>query len=781
MPTEPRRRRASFRRTVVLGFGLSAGLLVAAPVRIAIDPRAAPRVAYGAARLARALRAVGRSAEIERTRTPTAPAAGGRLVIVGDEHQPALERLIREGEVKLQPGGPGEQGFQLDTCPGGVVAVTGGDDSGALYGCLELARRVRVARGLPTRLHFADAPVFKLRGPCIGMQKPYILPGRHVYEYPYTPKLFPFFYSKTFWRGYLDFLVDNRMNTLTLWNGHPFASLVKLKDYPFALEVPEATYKKNVAMMHYITREADRRGIWVIQMFYNIIVSKPFAEHYGIPTQLHAPTPLVADYTRKSIAAFIKEYPNVGLMVCLGEALQGGQNQLEWCTKVILPGVKDGMREAGLTHEPPVIIRTHAMDARLVMPAAFKVYHNLITMTKYTGESLTTAHVRGAWQRLHLAMARLGGIHMINVHLLANLEPFRYGAQAFIQRCMQDAHDHLGALGLHLYPLSYWNWPYAPDQTTPRLLQYKRDWIWYQAWARYAWNPDINPRADRRYWIGQIAARYGTDQAAADILDAYNNSGMVAPLLVRRFGITDGNRQTLSLGMTLDELVNPQKYHPFPTLWKSEAPPGERLGEYAEKEWKHEPHAGETPPKVIREVLTYSRKAVAEIDAAAPGVRRDRTEYKRLRNDIHCIQAMAQNYAAKANAALCVLRYRYSHDIADMERAERYLAASLVHYRTLVALTRNTYSYANSMQTSQRRIPVTGGVDGKPAYYLWSQMLPVYEKELATFRQKVARLKAEDGEATARRLQPTAFKLPGHGLAGSIRPRDRQRGITEKA
>ena len=31
-------------------------------------------------------------------------------------------------------------------------------------------------------------------------------------------------------------LVENRMNSLYLWNGHPFASLVKLEEYPFAVE-----------------------------------------------------------------------------------------------------------------------------------------------------------------------------------------------------------------------------------------------------------------------------------------------------------------------------------------------------------------------------------------------------------------------------------------------------------------------------------------------------------------------------------------------------------------
>ena len=150
-----------------------------------------------------------------------------------------------------------------------------------------------------------------MRGTCIGLQKTVYLPGHAVYEYPYTPENFPWFYDKAEWIKYLDMMVENKMNSLYLWNGHPFASLVKLKDYPFALEVDEETFKKNEEIFSFLTHEADKRGIWVIQMFYNIILSKPFAEHYGLKTQdRHRPiTPLISDYTRKSIAAFIENYP----------------------------------------------------------------------------------------------------------------------------------------------------------------------------------------------------------------------------------------------------------------------------------------------------------------------------------------------------------------------------------------------------------------------------------------------------------------------------------------
>lgn len=734
---------------------------------IIIGSDAAPRVDYGAHKLAEALNASGVSATV----ASQSSEAGIRRIVVGTVDSPQIRNAI---QLKLKSPIPHE-GFMLTSCPDGSIAVIGGDDSGSLYGCMELASRVQASHELPTQISFADHPAFVLRGTCIGMQKTYILPGRKVYEYPYTPELFPFFYDKAFWQEYLDFLAQNRMNTLYLWSGHPFASLVKLKDYPYALEVPEDVYQKNVEMFRYIAREADKRGIWVVQMFYNILVSKPFAEKNGISTQLSAPTPLVADYTRKSIAEFVKQYPNVGLMLCLGEALQGLDNQVQWCTQVVLPGVKDGMKEAGLTQEPPVVIRTHATDARVVIPAALKVYKNLYTEAKFNGESLTTWEPRGTRQQLHLAMSKLGSTHIANVHILANLEPFRYGAQRFIQKCVQAARDRLGARGLHLYPMCYWNWPYSPDKTDPPLLQYKRDWIWFEAWARYTWNPDISEAEDHAYWVGRLADMYGTPAAAENILAAYNDSGECAPRLLRRFGITEGNRQTLSLGMTLDELVNPKKYHEFPELWESQSPPGERLQEYLDKEWNHQSHEGETPPQIIREALDFSAKAVAEIDAAAPSVTKDQAEFDRLRNDIYSIRAMSQFYAAKANAAMFVLRYGHSKDIADMEKAQSFLAESLDHYRELTRLTAGTYVFANSMQTSQRRIPVPGGVNGKPANYHWTQVLPVYENELAEFQKKVAAMKQGSAvvadESSIRPLPAAKFQiLSGNAETYDVRP-----------
>jgi hypothetical protein len=99
----------------------------------------------------------------------------------------------------------------------GIVVVVGTDPTGVMYGLMELRERVLATKSMPTSLDIADGPEMVLRGSCIGVQKPAYLPGRLVYEYPYTPESFPWFYDKDLWTRVLDSMANNRMNALFLW------------------------------------------------------------------------------------------------------------------------------------------------------------------------------------------------------------------------------------------------------------------------------------------------------------------------------------------------------------------------------------------------------------------------------------------------------------------------------------------------------------------------------------------------------------------------------------
>ncbi len=646
------------------------------------------------------------------------------------------------------------EGYRITQGKSNRITVEGADPSGVIYGAVELTERL-LGNGL-TAEPIEESPQMVMRGTCIGLQKTTYLPGHGVYEYPYTPENFPWFYDKEQWVKYLDMMVENKFNSLYLWNGHPFASLVKLEDYPFALEVNEETFKKNEEIFSFLTREANRRGIWVIQMFYNIILSKPFADHYGLKTQdRHRPiTPLISDYTRKSIAAFIEKYPNVGLLVCLGEAMATIDDDVKWMKETIIPGIKDGLLAGGRATVPdgfpsglpPIVLRAHDTDGPLVLKESLPLYPNIYTMSKYTGESLTTYEPGGPWGETHRQLAASAPVHIDNVHILANLEPWRWSSPAFIEKTVQAMHRVHHSKGLHLYPqASYWDWPYTADKLAngERLMQLDRDWMWYKAWGRYSWNEQRGN--DTSYWKQQLSACYGIDTiAAGHLLNAYDEAGEIAPKLLRRFGITEGNRQTLLLGMKMAQLVNPYKFNIYPGFYESCGPEGEKLIEYVEKEYNGGQHAGELPLDITDQCVSHGRKAVNEMSKAMrvkPLHHAD--EYRRVWNDIWCYNKFAMSFRWKVKAAERVLHYKWTKDLKYLEEAVPLMEKSLEQWRYLCQVTDSTYLYANSMQTAQRRIPV-GGDNGKMK--TWSEMLPVYQEELDALKANIEKLKHPVGQ-----------------------------------
>lgn len=661
----------------------------------------------------------------------------GKKIFVGIDGASEFIQQLKDQDLLLYHAAkPTGEGFYVADCAGDLVVISGGTDTGALYGCLNLEEKILRDKEFPDQTDFFDEPVFKLRGPAIGLQKTKVEPPRLTYEYPITPARFPWFYDKSLWASFLDMMLRERCNILYLWTGHPFSSLIKMPEYPEAQEVTDEEMEMNKEIFGWLTEECDKRGIWVVLKFYSIHIPLPFAQHHGLDLHQSSIHPLVADYTRKAIAQFIASYPHIGLMVCLGEALRGNENKTKWFTDTVLPGVKDGIEISGLTEKPPVILRGHDCDPKAAMTAGKEVYDNIYTMWKYNGEGLTTYQPRGKWQTIHEEFSALSDIHIINVHILADLEPFRFGAVSFIQKCVQASMYRLGANGLHLYPLFFWDWPYSPDKTEERLLQLNRDWIWYRAWFRYAWNPYRDAEAEQIYWSRVFANHFGCDEATGKaILDGMAAMGECAPRILRRVGITEGNRQTLSLGMSMSQFTNVTRFRPNYELWNSVAPEGEPLDDYVKKELAGEIHIGETPLEMIDIVANYAQRAVNLFESVRENITCNKDEYLNYCSDATAIQEMTMCFYEKVKAAVLILRYKYTMDeqlMGDIQyllEAKNHMGASLKWYRKLTELTEKTYLYANSMQTKQRKIPFPHG----ELFGHWSQCLPKYEAEYENF------------------------------------------------
>ncbi len=322
-----------------------------------------------------------------------------------------------------------------------------------------------------------------IRGAVIDLQKPEITyEGAELSMTIRTrQKDFPRFYDKAEWTKYLDQLAEQRTNALFLWNGHPFTSLLKLPKYPEAQELPTAQLEQNIAMFRWITAEADKRGIWILQGFYNIHLSHAFARAHHVPLLPSAPRSF-DEYTRYCISEFIRNYPNVGIFMTLGEAM-GPHYGANWLSKTIIPGVLDGLAEEEKTvghpvPQPPIVVRAHATDIDAAMAAARPLYSNIDTMWKWNGESLTWTNIRGSVRQKFQSMVSESNDTIVNIHLLSNLEPFRWGDPTFVRQT-ESNFVRLGIRGVHVYPLRYWDWPYSADKTEPLLIQPDRDWIWF--------------------------------------------------------------------------------------------------------------------------------------------------------------------------------------------------------------------------------------------------------------------------------------------------------------
>ena len=726
------------------------------------------RIQYGVQRLRAALERHGyRVGTADGSATAADPGVEVIPIVIGPRDWPTIATLENSDQLLYTRGAPGVDGYHLAVLADRRIVITGGNDNGVLYGCQQLARLLDEDGELPRDLDHGETPDLALRGPAVGLQKTTVEPPRQTYEYPITPDRFDWFYDRGLWLDFLDLLFEQRANVIYLWSGHPFSSFVRLPDFPEALEVTDRELHDNADLLHWLTSEAEKRGIWVVLKFYNIHIPLPFARHHDIPLRQPKPTELVSRYTRAAISAFVRTFPNVGLYVCLGETLHGDTYGAEWLIDTILPAVLDGA--ADRSELPPVILRAHALDLEPVLAQARPHYPRLLTEAKYNGESLTTVSPRGKWQRIHRDLAAAVDTHIVNVHILANLEPFRYGAVSFIQRSVLSMLHRLDAGGLHLYPLFYWEWPYSPDRTTPRLRQLDRDRIWYEAWLRYAWKADRDPQVERRFWTDRLATQFGSAEAGRAALDGYEALGQIAPRLVRRLGITEGNRQTLSLGMTMSQLINPSRHRAWADLWESQAPQGERLETYVRRELTGQPHVGETPLGVIEDCGYFADRARRALDEGWAHVEREAREYARLCSDAEALSLIVQFYRLRVSAAIDVLTYR--HQLADqhgsrvtlLESAASKLENSLRHYRELAALTEKTYLYANSMQTPQRKVPFR---DGR-RFGHWQQCLPEFETELENFKINIQRLAVGSSTPNGPRpaatepFVPAAFDLVG--------------------
>ncbi|HZG24054.1 MAG TPA: glycoside hydrolase family 20 zincin-like fold domain-containing protein, partial [Chitinophagaceae bacterium] len=132
-----------------------------------------------------------------------------------------------EINISVNAGSVGAEAFSVATNRKRIT-VTGGDDRGLIYGSLSVAEDIRNGIRLENIKAKNEKPNYPLRA--VKFDLPW-----DTYRHSMALDL----HMETckdvdYWKAFLDMMAENRLNSLSLWNLHPYTFMIKPKNFPEA-------------------------------------------------------------------------------------------------------------------------------------------------------------------------------------------------------------------------------------------------------------------------------------------------------------------------------------------------------------------------------------------------------------------------------------------------------------------------------------------------------------------------------------------------------------------
>jgi len=240
----------------------------------------------------------------------------------------------------------------------GKVEVSGGDAVGLMYGLLEVKNQLK--EGKKSIESKEESPKLMFRA------IKFNLPWDSYRRSEALSLHYETCRDTNYWESFLDMMVENRFNKLTLWNLHPFNYLVKTEKYPEACGFNDEELAEWQQFWHTLFRMAKNRGIETYLVNWNIFVSPEFAKahnvcDYCLEGKHFVPqgdtSEITKDYTRESIKAVIDEYPDLtGLGITLGEGMGNmtAEGREQWLLDSYIQGMRMASRKVKFIHRVPL-------------------------------------------------------------------------------------------------------------------------------------------------------------------------------------------------------------------------------------------------------------------------------------------------------------------------------------------------------------------------------------------------------------------------------------------
>jgi len=622
-------------------------------------------------------------------------------------HEILAERAGYDRLVNLEVDGVrlGPEAFRI-LPEGKVITVQGGDWRGLIYGTLALAEALRHGTAPADVKPVEEKPHLAFRG------IKYNLPWETYRESSALSQHIPTAKDLKYWEAFLDMMVENRFNVVSLWNLHPFTFMVRPKNFPEASPWTEQEQAEWQRLYRGIFRLAKERGLDTYIVHWSIFVSKEFAAAHGVAPKNFYPnyyvdgdtSEIVRRYIRESVTQMFNEYPDLdGIGLSHGEGM-GGMTPLQrqqWMDDVIIPGALAAHRKVKLIHRVPFSSTLSSgpgasTEVEQLTREAMEKLGDKFDGPIWVEMKFNWSHAHTTPKLVKVHGGKLGDTYFkpapknYKITWMARNEDFfalRWGVPDFIRQhiTLNGAADYVGGyfVGSECYipALDYFT---AVKDPVEWKWAFERQWLFYALWGRLLYNPEtpdavFQAEFNRRYGAkgDHLLRAYALASATQLRLGSLYDSRWDFTLYGEGFLALQG-QYTKYIGV--DDLIG----HPVMD------PDYVSVKDYVETTAKGGTFGPErvTPPILADRLERDCREAlqlVAGIDPAGNAT---------LRYEVADVQTWAQlglHLAEKLRGAVALQRYRLGGPEAEKVTAVTHLQQALGHWDEVVAITRPLY------------------------------------------------------------------------------------------
>ena len=432
--------------------------------------------------------------------------ANKKVVIALASDTAVAAALAAQGGSKVT--GLGEQAYGLRTTetPQKTLWALGGDANGAMYGGLQIAENIRF-NGLTGTYNNEETPAILKRG--IKLNLPF---DKESMTYGKSKvsglnNAIHTVWDMAFWTTWVDEMARNRYNVISIWNNHPFTSMIKLPDYPDVAiqDVTDFDGKKKtlsidekIEFWRKVMAHAKSRGFEFYLVNWNIWTDGATGK-YGITDDKKkaATSQATITYMRKCMTTLLETYPDLaGFGITQGEHMSDNDaDNSVFLGKTFGLGMADYVRrhpERKLTF----IHRWHLADFTTIK----KNFAELMALPNVKFEmsfKYSLAHMYSAALPERMDDKQINPLreHKLRSWLTLRNDDFYYHnwgdpnfARAYINGMINKGDWFVGFyMGSDGY--SPTRTFFSKNSVTQGLLEVQRQWYMFMLWGRLSYNP----------------------------------------------------------------------------------------------------------------------------------------------------------------------------------------------------------------------------------------------------------------------------------------------------